>query len=456
MNVVVDCGPSRVAITVPDDSAVLEYRDSPSSRDRAPVAQLVRGALAAPLGMEPFRALVGPGRRVTIAFDDPLRVPATVQAVFPALLDELAARGVAAEALTLISANGMHRKFALEEFRAYLGSGVVDAVGTERIVNHDCADAASLVDFGRSALGGPVRHHRALGESDLVIYVGNIAPNVWGGYGGNGAVVGLGSADSIAHHHARAVIGAAESCHGDAARMLYQRHKEAVAWQLEKASGRRVFYVECITDSGGVREVFAGHFDAVRRAAWPVADATFDAPAPPADILVVGLPERLLYGGTDNPLIALTALGFPCRMWKGAPVLREGGVVIGVTASQGMVDDTRYPSFEEVIHLYAGTGSVEALSRYEAAYLNRSHGDGFHPVHPFWLLYENEYLLRRARRIVFAGGRPSSLTRALGVETAPDFRSAWAMACEAVPAPRRTVVAPTYWTRPRIKFVVNP
>jgi hypothetical protein len=238
--------------------------------------------------------------------------------------------------------------------------------------------------------------------------------------------------------------------------MLYQRHKEAVAWQLEKATGRRVFYVEAITDGAGVREVFAGHFDALRRAAWPVADATFEVSAPRADVLVVGMPDRLLYGDTDNPLIALTGLGFACRMWKGAPILREGGVVIGVTESRGVVDATRYPTFEEVIRLHAGAGSGEALARHEARYLGRAHGRGFHPAHPFWLFYENEYLLRRAGRIVFAGARPSPLTAALGVDTAPDFATAWAMACETVPPPRATVVAPTYWTRPRVRFLVSP
>jgi lactate racemase len=451
----VDFGRDRLRISVPDDAAVLQFVDSPACRDLAPVPELVRRALAEPLDMPPLAALVRPGATVTIAFDDPLRAPATVRAVLPVLLETLAARGVAPDRMRLISANGMHRKFSPAELRAYLSPNVADAVGSERIVNHDSTDEGTLLDFGRTALGDRVRHHRALAESDLTIYVGNIGPNVWGGHGGTGAVIGLAAAESIADNHAREVIGAEHSCHGDQHRMLYQRHKEAVAWQLEKASGRQVFYVEGIADDRGVREVFAGHFAAIRRAAWPVADRTFEVAAPPADALVVGLPERLLYGEVDNPLIALTGLGFVSRMWRHAPVLREGGVVIGVSPSRGVVDAESHPSYEEVIRLYGEAGSVDALSAHERGHLSRRHGRGYHPAHPFWLFYEDEYLLRRAGRIILAGAAPSPLTRALGIEVAADWDTAWAMARESVgPAPR-TLVAPTYWTRPRIKFAVN-
>ncbi len=455
MNVEVDFGSSRLPVRVPDDATVVEFRDAPASRDRIPVPELVRRALAQPLEMPPLSSLVRPGATVTIAFDDPLRAPATVRAVLPALLETLAGCGVGADRLTLISANGMHRQFDPTELREYLSPEVADAVGLDRILNHDSSDEAALLDFGRTPLGGRVQHHRALAESDLTIYVGNIGPNVWGGHGGTGAVVGLAGAESIAHHHGRDVIGAEESCHGDQRRMLYQRHKEAVAWQLEKATGRQVFYVECITDGHGVREVFAGHWASIRRAAWPVADRTFDVAAPAADVMVVGLPERLLYGETDNPLIALTGMSFVTRMWKRAPVLRDGGVVVGVSPSRGVVDAERHPSFEEVIRLYGKVGSVEALTSHEGGYLSRRHGRGYHPAHPFWLFYEDEYLLRRAGRIILAGAAPSPLTRALGIDVAGDWETAWAMAREAAPPAPRTLVAPTYWTRPRIKFEVD-
>src|SRR5262245_31244736 len=213
MNLDVDFGAAKLPIDPPAGAAVLEFVDSPASRDRVPVPELVRRALAQPLEMPPLPALVRPGATVTIAFDDPLRAPAAVRAVLPVLLETLAGCGIPPERLRLISANGMHRKFSPAELRAYLSPEVADAVGPERIVNHDSTEAATLVDLGVSALGGRVRHHRALAESDLTIYVGNISPNVWGGHGGTGAVIGLAGAESIADNHAREVIGAEASCH---------------------------------------------------------------------------------------------------------------------------------------------------------------------------------------------------------------------------------------------------
>ena len=456
----VDSGTRKIRIDVPEEACVAEFKSVSVSRDSEAA---VRQALADPLGMPPLAQLVKPGMRITIAFDDPLRPPVTPRTVFPVLLEELARRGVGPATLTLISANGMHGRFTFEEFREYLGPATADAVGPARILNHDCTDEALLVSLGLSAYGGPVAHHRAVVESDLLVYVGNVAPNVWGGCGGMGAVVGLASAESIAHHHARGVIGAPESCHGDQRDMLYQRHKEAVAWQMQKASNRPIFYIESLTDGSRVLDVFAGHFSGVRDPGWEAADRAFDVPAPQADVLVVGLPQRLLYGETDNPLIALTGLGFAARMWKGAPVLRDGGVLIGVTESRGLVDRERHPSFEEVIRLYAEAGSIKDLVTYEAGYLTHrgylasyQHGRGFHPAHPFWLFYENEYALTRAGRIIFAGAQESPLTRCLGIEVTSDFETAWAVAREVVGSHGRVIVAPTYWTRPRVKFRVTP
>jgi hypothetical protein len=459
-SVVVDRGDGQVTIRVPGSAAVVEYRAPASSPPEPSV--VVRDALLSPRGLDPLRARAHPGARITVAFDDPLRSPPTVRTAFPVVLEELSRCGVGPKALTLISANGAHGRFSFQEFRDYLSPAVADAFGPDRILNHDCADEKNLVRLGTTRFGGPVEPHRAAVESDLLIYIGNMAPNVWGGCGGMGAVVGLGSAASIRHHHGRAVIGAPDSCHGDQRRMLYQQHKEAVAWEMDKAAGRSIFYLECLTDGTRVLEAFAGHFGAIRDPGWEAADRHFDVPSCQADVLVVGLPRKLLYGDTHNPLIALTGLNFAARMWKGTHILKEGGVAIAVTDSRGVIDPERHPSYDEIIRLYAEGRSVEALPGHEEHYVahrghvaSYRHGRGFHPLHPFWLLYEDEYLLNRARRIVFAGGQDSPITRRLGIEVATDFEAAWAMAREIVGPEPQVVVAPTYWSRPRIKFVVR-
>jgi len=51
-----------------------------------------------------------------------------------------------------------------------------------------------------------------------------------------------------------------------------------------------------------------------------------------------------------------------------------------------------------------------------------------------------------------AGTTNPGAFRTLGLQTAANFDDAWRMARRYVGANPTTVVAPTFWTRPRIKF----
>ena len=92
---------------------------------------------------------------------------------------------------------------------------------------------------------------------------------------------------------------------------------------------------------------------------------------PQADVLVIGLADRFAYGSADNPLIAAIGVGYPPRVWLGDHVLRRGGVVIGMTPSTGEIDPETYPSYQEVIDLYAGHHEIRELARYQDAIATR-------------------------------------------------------------------------------------
>jgi len=94
--------------------------------------------------------------------------------------------------------------------------------------------------------------------------------------------------------------------------------------------------------------------------AWEAADRFSVIEVPQADVLVIGLCERFAYGSADNPLIAAIGVGYPPRVWLGDHVLRRGGVVIGMTPSTGQIDGETYPSYQEVIDLYAGHHEPQA------------------------------------------------------------------------------------------------
>ncbi|OLD99554.1 MAG: hypothetical protein AUG80_04765 [Candidatus Rokubacteria bacterium 13_1_20CM_4_68_9] len=457
-----DAGARRQAITLPDGATVLEYVEQPATGEPG---ALVDRALDAPLGLPPLRELAATlprgGRRVVIAFDDPNRPLATIRAVLPAVLGRLNAAGVGDEDITLVSANGMHPKFSREAFAAYLGPDVLERFGG-RVRNHDCEDVDDLVDLGATEFGDVVQVNRHAVESDLLIYVGNVAVNIWGGYSGTGSVVGLAGVRGFAGHHGRHGIGHPDSCHGDPHAMLYQRRKRAVAAVIDRARPRPVLYVEAMTDGRGVVDVFAGTSDRIRAAAWPEADRRFVRPAAPADVVIVGLAPAFLYGPAHNPLIALTGVCFPLRLWRGQPLLRPGGVVIGVTDSLGVVDAATHPGYEEAIAEFGVARSFETVAKAgsriggDAALVARYRaGSAYHPWHPFWLFAEDEYGMTRAGAIIMAGARPGMLWQQLGCVVAATPSDALAQARGLVGAEARIVALPTYWSKPRIAFQVG-
>jgi hypothetical protein len=462
-SIVVDRGVGKQTLALPDDAVMLEYVEQPPAGDPQ---VLVARVLDAPSGLPPLEALVralpgGGRRRIVIAFDDPNRPAVTVRTALPAVIRRLEAAGVDDGEITLISANGMHPKFSAESLHAYLGAEPVKRYG-ERILNHDCEDREALVDLGPTAFGDVVEVNRAAVESDLLIYVGNVATNIWGGYSGSGIVVGLGGTRAALGHHGRGAIGHPESCHGEPRTMLYQRRKWAVHEAIERARRTTPFYVEAMTDARGVIDVFAGSAEAVRPRAWAEADRRLVRRASAVDVLVVGLAPAFLYGRADNPLIALTGIAFPTRLWLGAPLLRPGGVVIGVTDSAGTVDPATHPGYREAVREFGRTRSFEALAgaaegigRDPALIARYRAGGAYHPYHPFWLFNEDEYAMTTAARIIMAGATPGQLWDDLGCLVTPDFATAWSQALDLVGPRPRALVLPTYWSKPRIKFEVK-
>ena len=232
---------------------------------------------------------------------------------------------------------------------------------------------------------------------------------------------------------------------------------------IQEATGKKVFYINAVNGSGGrMAGVFAGEAIAVKAPAWELAERYFTQEAPQADVLIVGLPQAYPYGSANNTLIASVGALVPPRFSSEAPLLREGGVVIALSPSNGQIDRRIYPSYQDLLDLYAKFHSTRPLVDFEEEFDNRpeyrlqyAHGHGFPPLHPFWLIYENEYTLNRASSVIMAGTTHPGAFRALGLATAPDFDSAWKMAKKYVGPNPTTVVAPTFWSKPRFKFAVK-
>jgi nickel-dependent lactate racemase len=344
---------------------------------------------------------------------------------------------------------------------AHLGAEIFNRFWpTGQIINHDCADDRELIYYGVTDGGRYVEMNRRYYECDLLIYQGNVASQAWKSYTGTGAVVGLASTRSIASHH---------SYHGipePGQKKRSKRHasvKEEMTSYLDEVTGKPVFYINAVNGSKGkIAGIFAGYAQEVKEPAWKLAERNFHKPVPQADVLIVGLPGAYSYGSADNTLIATVGALVPPRFSPDQPVLRDGGVVIAVSPTGGAINERMFPSYPEAIQLYRNYFSVREMVDHEADFANRpdylhlyTHAYAYPAIHAFWLFYENEYTLQRASRVIMAGTSNPGAFRDVGILPAKDFSEAWKIATKYVGEDPVTVVAPTFWSKPRIKFDVK-
>ncbi len=190
-----------------------------------------------------------------------------------------------------------------------------DRHGDAVVVDHDGHDARDLVDVRVTRRGTPVRVHRCVVDTDLVIATGVIRPHYFAGFGAGGKALFPGLAEAAAariNHRwkeapgARAGVIAGNPCREDL--------DEAVA-----LVGGRQFLLDGIADGHGlVRGAVAGRLPeafarGVELARWWVT--------------VAGAPARWIVVGDRGPVTASLYQASKC-VAAGGPLLAEGGTIV--------------------------------------------------------------------------------------------------------------------------------
>lgn len=473
----VDRWEGQIEIQVPDSAKVMQGQVR--GQGFSDPVEAIKKALSNPLGMKPIKELVNSKSRVAIAFDDAMKRSHPYLSV-PLILEELKGAGVKDDNIVLVSASGMHpRRFRSDyiEFRNFgyglpagmgyrvLPEKLVDEFWPRRWIRHDAAGPESLVDMGYSKLGGIVEQNRVLNDYDLVIYCGSIATIELGGYTGTGAVIGLGSARGLIFHHGQAVAGQEDSMNSDPNRQLFRRHKDAIMERIEEYTGKQVFYLEGVSNSGRQYVHFsAGHWKAIREPIIKAADEISIYPVEQqADVVVAGLPKWMSYDTTNNPIICLFCGARLLRVCVDKPILREGGVMILIAQCDGTIDPVACPSHAEVLDLYGKMGDARRLEeKYVDEFLSREdyikkykYGQALHPVHPFTLLGVSQRFHDYAGEMIIATADNPQAVQKVGATWAADFNEAWRMAERIVGKNPRTIVLPNFYTGLPLKFAVK-
>ncbi len=439
----------------------------------------IERALLEPMGMEPLHELLHPGMKLTIAFDDisiplpPMQKPDIRQLVIEKVLEKAYAKGV--EDIHLIAALGLHRRMTRAELAHCLGKKIVDRFYPNRLYNYDAEDEENNVVIGKTEHGEEVSVSRRVAESDLLVYVNINFISMDGGH--KSVHTGLSPYSSIRHHHnprtlenTRSLMDPPNSAmHGSLNRMgkifdenvkvfhiestlnnaafppvfdfmakpehewsvvtkanFLANHKATSA--MPRKVARRIFH--SIRAPHGMTSVQAGATDPVHEETLKNCYRQQLVPVEgQSDVLIMGVPYLGPYnvGSIMNPLLVQNMLlGYMFNLYRGKPLVREGGVVIGTHPVSNEFHKVHHPSYIDLYNevLPETTDLHEIAARYEEKYaydpwyrtLYR-HSYAYHGAHPFTVLYWVAHALDYVGKTIFVGGDPETTSR-MGYERA--------------------------------------
>jgi lactate racemase len=456
----------------------------------------VRHALTHPEGdSPPLPDLLHAGMRLTIAFDDislplpPMRQPDNRQRVIEAVLDLAAAAGV--DDVVLICALALHRRMTEAELRHALGDRIYDAFAPHGLLlQHDAEDPDGLVHLGCTDLGEDVEINRRAAESDLLVYVNITLVPMDGGH--KSVATGLASYRSLRHHHNVHALRHSRS-------FMDPPHSELHTsnWRMGRhlaASGVKIFQIETALNNDAFPHQMAflqkreWEWKARDRAAYLATTRALDlAPARTrrslfqsieaphrmtgvwageveavhtatlatvhrqqlvdvegqTDVVIFGLPHLCPYNVNSimNPILVMCmGLGYLFNLYRGQPLVREGGMAILSHPTPWAFHPVHHPSyidfFEEV--LAATTDPAEIEKTYEERFATdewyrhlyrTSHA--YHGVHPFYMWYWGAHALAHLGGVAVVGGEPRAVRR-LGFKPASSLDDALEMATDVV------------------------
>lgn len=467
------------------------------------VEQAIADALAEPIESAPLADLLRPGMKLTIAFDDvslplpPMKRPDIRQRIIEQVLDAAAAAGV--DDVHLIAALALHRRMTENELRHAVGDRVYDAFAPQgALYNHDAEDPDNLAFLGTTPHGEEVEINKRAAESDLLVYVNINIVSMDGGH--KSTATGLASYRSIKHHHNVHTMEHSKSFMDRHASELHHSN-----WRMGKViadAGVKVFQIETTINNdtfgqeGSMsvlakrewewstrdRVSFIGMQQGLKRLSSPTRRKIFQSHRAPygvtsvqagaiepvhertlehcfdqhlvkvegqTDILTLGLPYICPYNVNSimNPILVMClGLGYFFNMYRGKPLVREGGVLIMTHPTPWEFHPVHHPSyidfFEQVLADTTDPKVIEQKWEKQFAedewyrHLYRT-SYAYHGVHPFYMWYWGAHALEHLGRVIVVDGDPRAVKR-LGFKSASTLNDAFEMA-EDVVGPQPTI-----------------
>ena len=240
---------------------------------------LVRESIEHPIGSPRLRELAAGKRRVVVIASDHTR-PVPSRYIIPLMLEEIRAGNPEAD-VTILVATGLHRSTTPDELAAKFGE---DIMKSEKIVVHDCDDAANLVNLGKLPSGGDLVVNRLAAEADLLVAEGFIEPHFFAGFsGGRKSVLpGIASRATVMYNHNSAFIA-----HPKARTGVIDGNPIHADMVFAAKAAKLAFVVNVVIDTAH-EPIFsvAGDFDMAHRIGREFLASKCMVDAVPADIVV--------------------------------------------------------------------------------------------------------------------------------------------------------------------------
>lgn len=450
----------------------------------------IRYALNHPEQADPLRSQLSAGMKVTIAIDDislplpKMKRPDIRQSILACLLSMLETAGV--HDVEILIANSFHRRMEPFEIRWSVGREIFDSYFPHRLYCHDGEAPDGIVELGETELGEKVRINRRAAESDLLIYVNiNLVPMD----GGNKSVgVGLCDYASLqAHHTPQAILASdsyfdhtrsplTDSCNRMGSivnKKLNVFHIETVVnnqmfdprmeffikpedeWNaldklsfriariglgaLPRATKRKLLFA--IPAPYEMIAIHAGATDPVHEKTLAYNYQQYCVPVEgQSDAVVFGIPFVCPYNvhAPMNPLLVrCLALGYFFNMYRGAPIVKKGGVFILTHPLYNEFSPSHHAAYHEFFHrCLTETGDSEVLQRrYEGEFARNPeyrqmyrNGYGYHGVHPFYMWYWAENGAAHCGQVIVVGAEDEIAAKVMGWECADSVEQALEMA----------------------------
>jgi hypothetical protein len=169
-----------------------------------------------------------------------------------------------------------------------------------------------------------------------------------------------------------------------------------------------------------------------------------------SDVLLLGVPYLGPYNVNSimNPLLVYNMLlGYLFNLYKGKPLVREGGVLVGTHPMPAEFHKVHHPSYVDLWNeALAETNDIREIHHhYEERYAHDPwyktlyrNSYAYHGAHPFTVLYWAAHALDHLGDVILVGGDPMSTER-MGLKRADSIAEALEMAEDTVgPNPSRT------------------